>query len=163
MRNMKWSARSGFIVTLTVHRASLTHSIKYSMMLRNAIKLKTKQTKRITHCYLTPRLNNKDMSYLIKQKSCAQNVRGHCWTFHLYFRVIVIPESPWQRLLSTNVPKAVLYLDSLIHSNRNHEFLVPVFVTVLRYWTGTSLQPRLIPGVFSSVNDIQLFFIILPA
>ena len=31
-----------------------------------------------------------------------------------------------------------------------------------RYWTGTSLQLRLIQGIFSNANDIYLFLMILP-
>jgi len=31
------------------------------------------------------------------------------------------------------------------------------------YWTGTSLQLRLMPGVFSNANDFDLFFMIFPA
>ena len=31
-----------------------------------------------------------------------------------------------------------------------------------RFWTGTSLQPRLLRGVFSNANDINLFSMLFP-
>jgi len=70
-------------LVLPVQHVLLTHSIKYSMMLRDAIELKknkqTNKPKRITHPAVILNLNKKDFSYsVIQQKSCAQNVRRHC-------------------------------------------------------------------------------------
>ena len=57
---------------------------------------------------------------------------------------------PWNKQKRNWIP--VFPRSSWIANNKPYSYS--------RYWTGTSLQPRLIRGVFSNANDINLFLMI---